>query len=313
MNNERAILKKYGIIPVGYKKKNNVKIVNSKDRKYVIKEKIRNKEDLFEYLASRSFLYFPKMYNTDRSDEYEIYEYIEDVNTPKEQKALDVINLVSLLHNKTTHYKEIDIEDYKIVYENLKEKIANTISYYEDLNNLIDEELYMSPSHYLLIRNISKIYSALRYSNVELDNWYSIIKNKKKERVVTNHNNLAIDHLVRNEESYLISWDKSSIGNPIYDIYYFYKNNYNDVNFLELLKLYEHKYPLLEEERKLLFILLSIPDKIEFFDDEYQNTKLVNNVVNYVYKTDNLISPYYSKQKKEEENEFYKQDDSIKS
>lgn len=98
MNNERAILKKYGIIPVGYKKKNNVKIVNSKDRKYVIKEKIRNKEDLFEYLASRSFLYFPKMYNTDRSDEYEIYEYIEDVNTPKEQKALDIINLVSLLH-----------------------------------------------------------------------------------------------------------------------------------------------------------------------------------------------------------------------
>ena len=38
-----------------------------------------------------------------------MYEYIEDVNTPEEQKAIDLVSMMSLLHNKTTYYKEVPI------------------------------------------------------------------------------------------------------------------------------------------------------------------------------------------------------------
>lgn len=122
MINEKEFLRKYEIKPISYEIKNNSKIIASKDNKYVIKKKKKSKENLFEYLSSRSFLYFPRMYNRDTNDEYDIYEYIEGVNTPKEQKAQDIINLVALLHSKTTHYKKLDIEDYKIIYEDLKKK-----------------------------------------------------------------------------------------------------------------------------------------------------------------------------------------------
>ncbi len=301
MNDCRDLLKKYNLIPKSFYKKDKVRIIESKDKKYVLKEKKRDKKDLFEYLTSRNFSFFPRIYNDDQNDSFEIYDYIEEINMPKEQKAEDIVNLMTLLHNKTTHYKTIDIEDYKIIYEELKEKIINLTDYYEELNNLLDEEMYMSPSNYLLARNISKIYSALNYCSNELDNWYQKIKNKTKERVVTVHNNLKLEHLIRNDDNYLISWDNYKIDNPIYDLYSFYKNNYDQIEFYELLKLYEAKYPLMDEERKLLFVMLSLPDKFIKQDSEYDNVKLTNSIINYLYQTDQLLSPYYSKQQNEEE------------
>ena len=43
MNNERSFLKKYNIIPTGYEYKNNVKIIETKNNKYVLK---RNKNNI---------------------------------------------------------------------------------------------------------------------------------------------------------------------------------------------------------------------------------------------------------------------------
>lgn len=175
------------------------------------------------------------------------------------------------------------------------------MDYYQNINDQIDDEIYMSPSNYLMVRNISKIYASLYYCNQELDNWYELIKNKDKVRAVTIHNNLSLDHLIRNENNYLISWDNYKIDNPIYDLYQFYKNCYDEVDFGELISLYESKYPLQSDERKLLFVLLSLPDAIAFVPDEYQNTKKINSMMNYLFKTDKIISPYYSKEESKEE------------
>ena len=63
--------------------------------------------------------------------------------------------------------------------------------------------------------------------------------------------------------------EKSKIDNPIYDLYNLYLNHYLDFDFNELFINYESKYPLLNEERILLFSLLTIPWKFEFNDTEY--------------------------------------------
>ena len=106
--------------------------------------------------------------------------------------------------------------------------------------------------------------------------------------------------MIRNESSYLISWDKSSFNNPIYDLYNFYKNNYEKIEFSSLLEIYQKRYPLKENELKLFFILISIPDKIEFTNNEFDNCKRVDKMLDYLYKTDNIVSPYYPKNKEEE-------------
>ena len=207
---------------------------------------------------------------------------------------IDLINLVSLLHNKTTHFKEVDFEDYKKIYEDINNNIEYLYSYYNDIITLIESKIYMSPSEYLLARNISKIFGSLNFCKNELEKWYKLVENKTKIRVVVLHNNLDLSHFISGSKSYLLSWDKSKLGIPIFDLYILYKRHALDFDFAEILKQYELSYPLKEDERKLLFILLALPDRILFEDSIYNQTKKIGKMFDISYKTEKLISPYYS-------------------
>ena len=288
------LLKENNINPKYFKKVKSATLVNNE---YVLKENKGNNK-VFSYLDARNFNYYPS--NKVLSDKYVLYEYLKDYNISDDERAIELINLVSLLHSKTTRYNSISIDDYKKIYEDIDNKIDKLYSYYSDLNELIEQEIYMSPSNYLLVRNISKIYSSLNYCKNELDNWYELVKESKKQRVALIHNNLSLDHLIRNENSYLISWDKSKFDNPIYDLYNFYKNNYEKIEFSSLLEIYQKRYPLKQNELKLFFILISLPDKIEFTNNDFNNCKLVDKMLDYLYKTDSIISPYYPKNEEEE-------------
>lgn len=297
MHEINEILKKYDLHPRKYKKNKNTTYIETEYERYIIKKKNTNNKYIYEYLKSRNFDYIPKILN--ENEEYEITEYIEDFNIPKEQKIIDLINLVSLLHNKTTHFKEITEDDYKEIYEDINNNIEHLKSYYEDLITMIETKVYMSPCEYLIARNITKIFETLYFSKKELDSWYDLVKEKTKQRLVVLHNNLELEHFIENKKKYLISWDKSKIGMPLFDIYKLYKKHALEFEFSEILKLYEKNYPLLEEEKKLLFILISIPQKLELKKTEYENTKEAGKLMNYVYKTEKLILPYYSDKRPE--------------
>ena len=293
-------LKGKGLKPLRYEIRGKVMIIETDEGKFVIKEKNRqtNNDPIFSYLDSRNFNYYPKIITTD-NDDYEMTEYIDEVEMPKEQKMVDLIDLVSLLHNKTTHYKEIDEEDYKKIYEDIDNNIKYLSSYYNDIMTIIESKVFMSPAEYLFARNVSKIYGALNFCQGELEKWKNIMETKKKQRFVVLHNNLDIDHFIRNKNSYLISWDKAKIDLPIFDLYKLYKRHGLDYDFEEILKHYEHSYPLLEEERKLLFILISLPDKIEFNKREYEMCKIISHQIDMLYKTEKIMSPHYTKDREE--------------
>ena len=156
------ILKKYDIKPRKYTKKNKTMIVETEEGKFVIKDKKKDNQYIYDYLKSRNFNYIPKLIN-EKKDEYEIRNYIESYNIPREQKIIDLIDLVSLLHNKTTHYKEVTEDDYKEIYEDIKNNIEYLYGYYTDMITIIESKVYMSPCEYLVARNISKIYSTLYF------------------------------------------------------------------------------------------------------------------------------------------------------
>lgn len=287
------VLKRNNLRTTEYKKLGKAILVNTNKGKLVIKEKGNN--DIYQYLESRNFSYYPSVIE---DGNYEIIEYVEQIETPNEQKMLDMIHLVSLLHNKTTYYKEVSEDDYKQIFEDINNNIDYLYSYYQDIITIIETKVYMSPSEYLLARGISKILNSLNYSKYEAQNWYELVKDKKKQRYVVLHNNLELDHFIRNKSSYLISWEKSKIDIPIFDFYKLYKRHCLDYDFSTLFRTYETEYPLLEEERKLLFILISLPDKIELEGREYERCVKISKLLDYLYKTDELISPYYSENTK---------------
>lgn len=292
------LFKKYSIVPIRYEFYKNVTIVDTNNKKYVIKEKNReDKTSIFKYLNSRSFDYYPRILS-DKTDAYEITEYVEQVDMPDEQKMLDMIDLVALLHSKTTHYEEVDEEEYKEIYEDINNNIAYLYSYYNDLLSIAENSIYMSPSQYMLALNISKIFGALNFCKDEIDKWYSIVKEKRKQRLVVLHNNLDLSHFIKNKSAYLISWNKSKIDIPIFDLYKLYRRHSLNYDFSEIFKRYEHSYPLLEEEKKLFFILISMPDKLEYSESEYQMCSEISNIIENLARTENFISPYYSKNTK---------------
>lgn len=290
---EYKLFKENGFCPKKIKKNRNSFLLETKDnKKYLVKEKNPKLDSTFSYLMSRNFDYFPSYISIDN---YNLYNYIESIEYSFEEKLLDIINVISMLHIKTTRYKNIDLDDYKKMYEDLDDKISYLFHYYNDLNEVIDNDIYMSPSKYLFVLNVSKIYNSLYFAKKELDNWYELIKNNPKQRISFIHNNLELDHLLKSDSTYLISWDKSKLGLPIFDLYDLYRKYYKITDFDILLNNYQKVYPLKEEEIKLFFIKILIPLKIEFNDDEYTNTKKVKDLLLYLMQSDKLIKSYYEK------------------
>ena len=201
-------------------------------------------------------------------------------------------------------YKEIDLDNYKYIYEEINNQIEDIYNYYNTVMDNIESTIYMSPSNYLISRNISFIYSAIRYAKRSIDYWYKLIENKRKVRVVVIHNNLSLEHYLKEDKPYLISWEKSKIDMPIYDLISLYNNHYLDFDFTDLLKVYLSKYPLTEEEITLFLTIISIPKKIEYNNSEYKTVINIRRQLDYIYKTSELVKEYDIKQETDENHEL---------
>ena len=84
MNNSIDILKSI-YKPYRYTIKGKSTLIETTSGDYIIKEKNKDIKDLYNYLKSRGFTNFPKLVDASRKD-VNVYEYIEDIKVPKEQK-----------------------------------------------------------------------------------------------------------------------------------------------------------------------------------------------------------------------------------
>lgn len=292
MNNSLEVLKSI-YKPFRYTLKGSVTILETTSGNFVVKEKSKDLKELFNYLHSRNFSAFPNLIDDSRSG-VNVFNYVEDTKMPQDQKAQDLINVVANLHNKTSFFKDVTEDSFKAIYED----IANNIKYFNDQNDLcydkFFEEVNMSPSHYLFMRNFSKIKANLNFCQSELDKWYEGVKTDTKARVALVHNDIRLEHFIKSDQDYLISWDKATIDTPILDIINFYHNNYFDINFENILESYFNQFSLSENEKKLLFIIITLPIEIKFDQNEFNSCLNVRKALDYIYKTEKLIRPYYT-------------------
>ena len=269
-------------------KKGKTTIKNGK----VYKECIDTRE-LEVKLKSRYFNSFLETINYENGIKES--EYLEDIYLSPEQKLEDLASVVADLHNKTSYQKKIDKEKILEIYNNLYEYV----NYLEDTfraikNNLEGLEL-LSPSQNIYLVHYSKIKELINYLKKELDNWKNMNYSTEKIRVCVNHGNLSLDHLRIDKEPKLISLDNMCIDTPVLDLERFYKRYWNAINFNEFLDRYLSKCELTNSEKKLLFILISIPDIGTISNDEIENTIIVTNFINYILNTEEVLAPYYPK------------------
>ncbi len=254
----------------------NLTIINGRS---CIKKGNKDTIDILNYLKSKDF-------NNYIDTKYEkgnlIRQYIEEIKISDEDKISELMYIISLLHNKTTFYKNMSLDEIKEYYETETDKIIENKMFYEKLCEKNDSNLFMPPSMNLLVDKISLFLISFDTSKYYLDKWYSIIKDKKRKRVVMNHNNLKISNFIVGEYPYLINWDNSIIDSPVIDIVSLFKNNYKIIDMEDLSNLYNSKYQLLEEEKYLLYSKLFKVEKLELSNNEILNTRNVYNKVLYL-------------------------------
>lgn len=285
---------------ISYRK--NAKLVTKNKQKYIYKIKRKDKTNIYNYLKSKDFQnYLPY---TELTNEYEVYRYINDNLTQKEDKAIELVYTLSMLHIKTTIYQEIDIDKTKEIYENTKSKINDLRIYYLDLQDYIETKVYMSPAEYLLMKNISKFYKSLNYAEQKIDMWYQEKTKLKKERLVQLHNNIKLEHFLVEDIPYFISWDKSERGLVVFDFLNFYQNEYQELEMSSLFDIYQSKYRFSPDELLLFQALLAIPTKVTFEKTNYINTLEVKKRVEYIEKTNKFLSKYYEKNQKSNDEKF---------
>ncbi len=281
--------------PYRYTIKGKATILETSSGDFLIKPKNKDITKLYTYLSNRGFIAFPKLIDSSRN-EVNVFEYIEDINLPKEQKCDDLIEIIASLHNKTSYFKEVSQDKFKEIYDNIKANINYLKNYYDTLYEIGFNEVYQSPSNYLFTRYFYKINLSINFALEELDNWFNLVSNENKQRVAVVHNNLELNHFLNNR---LISWDNYIIDTPVVDIINLYKKEWNNIEFSEVLSRYLYKYPLLEYEKKLLFILISLPNINKEYQNEFERCQNISNLVDYIFKTEILIRPYYTNHEEE--------------
>ena len=286
--------------PYRYTIKSNVTIAESTSGKFVIKKQNKDLFTLFNYLNNRGFENFPKIVQNYRNEE-NVFEFIEEDPIPEEQKLIDLADLLASLHNKTVYYKKTSLDDFKEVYDAVSNNISYLSSYFEAMFLNICKEEFVSPSNYLFARNYYKVRQSLSFCKEELDEWYDLVKENDKTRVAVVHNNLSLEHFIYNQRnSALISWDNYQIDTPVMDFVHLYQKEYLNHDFSAFIEKYFNHFELLESERKLLFILISLPMHFELQENEFNNTKIVKANMYYIYCTEKLIGPYYPKEEEKE-------------
>ena len=287
--------------PYKYIIKGNIKILKCNNCDYVIKKRDThdNLTNTHNYLKSRGFNNYVPIIDANRNG-YHVYPYIIENKVPYEQKSNDLAKLSALMHAKTSYIKDVNQSTFDNIYNDIDNNIEYLKEYYSKLYDDTFYKRYYNPFESLFMDTYSKINNALVFSKSELDSWYQLVESKKSERVSLVHNDLRNDHLLKGEEDYLISFDKSKIDTPVLDLYNFYQNEYNKVNFSEVLKTYLYHNELTSDELKLFFILISIPKEIKLEKNNYNNLKNYYNILDYINKSEELIRPYYSDYEKEE-------------
>lgn len=275
------LFKENNIIITKYTRVNNSFIINDE---YFVKTRNEKNDETYLYLLSRGFDYFPAICFSDEN--YECYNMLINAKVPLEQKALDTVMLMSILHNKTSYFKDVDSYYFKKIYEDLLDKLNYLYSYYNDIITICELEVYMSPSMYYFARNYSYLLDSLNYCYKSLTNWYELVEHSNKVRYVMVHNNLSFNHVLDN---CIISWNNAVNKECVYDFYNLYKNECHRINFDYLYTMYNSKYQLLDSEKLLLTVLLTMPEKIELTGSEYEKCQKLYTFFEFINKSEKLI------------------------
>ncbi len=297
-------LSKLNIKPYKYKYINKALIIYS-DNIYVLK-KNSYKNRIYKYLDSTDFKNYIKPIK--ENENFYLYNFLNDNSIDDNDKSLNLINELSNLHSNTISFKELNLDRLKEIKETYENKIDYLYKYYNNLEDSYNKDSLYSPSTYLFLRNVSKIYYNLDFSKNLIKIFYDKASKNNKYKECLILGKVRLDNFINNK---FTNFDHSLIKSPLYDLIDFYKEYYDKVSFNELYKVYKENLKLNRLEELFFMLSISVPYKITFKGDNYVDTLIVHKLINYIDITKKFIisnNKIYLENNNDKEN---KENDSI--
>ena len=276
------ILKQYNIDIEKIEKRNDYYIVYSKNNKYLVLKRVRDISKIYSYFNSINYSYYLNSINS-LEDDYLLFLFKDNITYDVIVRGKNEVISLSKLQKSSVFLEDSDDTLLDNIYNDIKEKINKTRNYYLSLHDKIDEENYLFPAKYLLIRNISSIYNLLNKSEYYLEKGYSNKDRKIRYSYLIMNNSL--DNFIVSDSCYFISFNNYKNDLIILDFYDFYKKNIHILDMNMMIDIYEENFLFTDNEKDLLYSLICIVDTISFTNNNYNDVLVVRKTIDYCDKT----------------------------
>ena len=177
----------------------------------IIVKRVSNKvKNTYDYLASQEckMVLYPLKQFIFEGDVYFIYKYMSKYNYPDIKKIDDLIDAMTLLHQKTSFTVKLSDKEFKYffrIYKNL-DRIFQTLEMFVRESEIKEEKtdndwiLLSKYNTFLKLKTI--MYSLQRKIHKYIDSKGSVV-------YALNHGNLNLNHIIQKK---LISFDNSYLG-----------------------------------------------------------------------------------------------------
>lgn len=288
------ILRLYQLTPTHLEQYKNVIKIYDRQGVYALKRVTPRNDYRNQLLTSMQLLYqkgfrhvLPMYHTTDgryivsgRDYFYYVTPWVDDIfgKNERDDHYHSMLRNLAKMHKKTEETIEIDTEQVTEHYESIKEKWEDDKRILEQFADDCEQRWYMSPFELQYCSTIHQVLRAQGFAMMQLDQWYENMKEKEKSRVSLIHGNLSIRHYIVDyqDKGYFISFERSTMGNPIQDLVIFYTRSLYTYpvtreDRYEWFQTYNKENPLSRDEKKLLLGYVTYPQKIINAVVAYQN------------------------------------------
>ncbi|MBM6965078.1 hypothetical protein [Massilimicrobiota timonensis] len=208
----------------------------------------------------------------------------------KEMKIQFYFETLAYLHEHSFYDMKVNQQYFHTLEKDILKVINERFQYYEKMIESYENEVYRSPSQWMLVMNYYRIYEALALAKQYLSQYMNCIQECHSIRICLTYKNFDYQHISLKHKC-LISLDYMEMDLPIYDIFDMYQKIPDILFDLDCLsQSYLKKFELRKEEKLLLCCLMNIVPIIQFEHDEIDNIIKLSRLLYYLDSVHHFIT-----------------------
>ena len=207
----------------------------------------------------------------------------------KEMKIQFYFKTLAYLHEHSFYDMKVNQQYFHTLEQDVLKVVHERLQYYQKLIESYENEVYRSPSQWMLVMNYYRIYNALALAKQYLSQYMNCIQECHYVRICLTYKNFDYQHISLKKKCF-ISLDYLEMDLPIYDIFDMYQKIPDILFDLDCLsQSYLKKFELRKEEKLLLCCLMNIVPIIQLNHDEIDNIIKLSRLLYYLDSVHHFI------------------------